>query len=79
MEPVLSLRSITLTYHSPDAETLAIKDLNLDVERGEFVAIVGRPDAGSPLSSPSPRVCSSPPPQRDAAGPTNRRAPIAPG
>jgi len=35
-----------LIYHSPDAETLAIKDLNLEVMPGEFVAIVGPSGCG---------------------------------
>lgn len=46
MEPIFCLRNVSLIYHSPDAETLAIKDLNLEVQPGEFVAIVGPSGCG---------------------------------
>ena len=43
---ILNIKNLTKTYHSKDGETLAIKDLNLNVKEGEFVAIVGPSGCG---------------------------------
>ena len=46
MEPIFCLQNVSLIYHTPEAETLAIQDLNLEVAPGEFVAIVGPSGCG---------------------------------
>lgn len=43
---VLVIKNLRKIYHSKDGETLAIKDLNLEVKEGEFVAIVGPSGCG---------------------------------
>lgn len=47
MEPIIvELKDVSLIYHDPDAETLAIDQLNLTIREGEFVAIVGPSGCG---------------------------------
>ena len=43
---LLNLNSVSLAYHTPEAETLAVKDLDLSVHSGEFLAIVGPSGCG---------------------------------
>ena len=43
---ILVINNLTKIYHSIDGETLAIKDLNLTVKEGEFIAIVGPSGCG---------------------------------
>ena len=43
---ILVIKNLTKIYHSKDGETLAIKDLNLDINEGEFIAIVGPSGCG---------------------------------
>jgi len=44
--PVVAIRDVMLHYFSPDRETLALSNISLEVERGEFVAIVGSSGCG---------------------------------
>lgn len=46
MEAVVELKDVSLTYHDPEAETLAIDTLNMTIHEGEFVAIVGPSGCG---------------------------------
>ena len=43
---ILVIKNLTKIYHSKDGETLAIKDLNLNINEGEFIAIVGPSGCG---------------------------------
>ena len=43
---VVELKEVSLTYHEPHAETLAIDKLSLEVKEGEFVSIVGPSGCG---------------------------------
>lgn len=43
---ILVIENLTKIYHSKDSETLAIKDLSLNIKEGEFVAIVGPSGCG---------------------------------
>ena len=43
---VVELKEVSLTYHEPHAETLAIDKLSLEVKQGEFVSIVGPSGCG---------------------------------
>jgi ABC-type lipoprotein export system ATPase subunit len=38
---LISLRNLGKIYQSGDTEFAALRDVNLDIERGEFVAILG--------------------------------------
>ena len=44
--PVISLRDLAKTYQSGEIEVKAVRDVNLDIGRGEFVAIMGASGSG---------------------------------
>lgn len=46
MDKVVELKSVTMSYHTLDGETQAIKNLSLDIRSGEFVSIVGPSGCG---------------------------------
>lgn len=43
---MLSFRNVDYTYHTKSGETTAVKGLNLDVLRGQFVAVIGPSGCG---------------------------------
>ena len=45
-QPAVAIRDVTLHYFSPERETLALSNISLEVERGEFIAIVGSSGCG---------------------------------
>jgi NitT/TauT family transport system ATP-binding protein len=44
--PAVAIQGVTLNYFTPERETLALSNINLAVQRGEFVAIVGSSGCG---------------------------------
>ena len=44
--PLIELRGLCKSYQSPAGPIPALKDINLDVRRGEFVAVMGKSGAG---------------------------------
>jgi NitT/TauT family transport system ATP-binding protein len=46
MSDLLCLHGVTLTYHAPEGETLAIKDLSFCLKEREFLTIVGPSGCG---------------------------------
>ncbi len=46
MRPIVSLEDVSLRYHSVNGETLAISNLSLSVQAGEFLSIVGPSGCG---------------------------------
>ena len=46
MNNILSIKNITKTYHTMKDEIKAIKDISLDVNEGDFIAIVGPSGCG---------------------------------
>ncbi len=46
MRPIVSLENVSLRYHSVNGETLAVSDLCLRVQSGEFLSIVGPSGCG---------------------------------
>jgi macrolide transport system ATP-binding/permease protein len=45
-EPIIRLEHITRTYHAGDVDVHALRDVNLTVDAGEFVAIMGASGSG---------------------------------
>jgi lipoprotein-releasing system ATP-binding protein len=45
-EPYIRARGVTKTYRSGTVDLVVFKDLDLDVERGEMLALVGESGAG---------------------------------
>ena len=45
-EPAITIRHVALKYLTPERETVALLDINLDVAAGEFVALVGPSGCG---------------------------------
>jgi putative ABC transport system ATP-binding protein len=46
LEPLLSLRRISKSYETPAGTFVALRDINLDVFPGNFIAIVGKSGSG---------------------------------
>ena len=45
--PLVELKDVTKVYGTGEAEVRALDGLDLSIERGEFVAIMGRADRAS--------------------------------
>ena len=43
---LLSLKAVSVYYHTPQGETEAVRNLSFDVKKGEFVAVVGPSGCG---------------------------------
>ena len=41
MKKILEVKNISKKYQNKESEVLALKDVNLEVEEGEFVSIIG--------------------------------------
>lgn len=46
MNNVLKIKNLSKTYHTKEGEILAIKDINMEVNKGEFIALVGSSGCG---------------------------------
>jgi putative ABC transport system ATP-binding protein len=46
MEPIIRIRNASKAYPIPGGELLALKNINLDVNPGEFLGIIGKSGAG---------------------------------
>ncbi len=46
MNPLLEMRNVSLSYHSPEGETKALSNISFQVMEGEFLAIVGPSGCG---------------------------------
>lgn len=46
MDKIIEINSVNLIYHSKKFETLALNDLNLTINKGEFVSVVGPSGCG---------------------------------
>ena len=44
--PIISIRDLRKTYHAGEVDVHALRGVNLDVQRGEFVSIVGPSGSG---------------------------------
>ena len=45
-EPVIKIENVSRTYHVGDIDVLALRDVSLTVEHGEFIAIMGTSGSG---------------------------------
>lgn len=46
MENILEIRDLNFSYHTPEGETKALKDISFSVKAGEFISIVGPSGCG---------------------------------
>lgn len=49
MQPLLSLRDVSYSYHNLKGETPALSHINLQISEGSFVAVVGPSGCGNAL------------------------------
>src|SRR6476469_9392820 len=45
-EPIISVRNLKKIYHVGDVDVNALRGVDLDIERGEFMSIVGHSGSG---------------------------------
>ena len=41
MEKHISVNGVNKVFRTPDREVIALKDINLDINKGEFVCLLG--------------------------------------
>ncbi len=45
-KPILKIKNLSKKYHTPQEEILAIENLNMEINQGDFIAIVGSSGCG---------------------------------
>ena len=50
-QPILSVRNLTIDFHSHRGNTRAVQDISFELHRGETLAIVGESDSGKSVTS----------------------------
>ncbi len=45
-EPVISAKNLSLTFQTNDGPVHALKDVTLDIEKGDFVSFIGPSGCG---------------------------------
>jgi NitT/TauT family transport system ATP-binding protein len=45
-EPIVSLQNVTMTFGKPGHQTVALKNINLDIQPGEFISLIGPSGCG---------------------------------
>lgn len=53
MEPILQLKNLSISFDSPSGEIEAVRDVNLSLQKGEILAIVGESGCGKTVMSQS--------------------------
>lgn len=46
MKPLINLKNVSFNYYTNDGETSALKDINLEINQGDFISIVGPSGCG---------------------------------
>ncbi len=44
--PIVSLQNVTMTFGKPGSQTVALKNINLDIQPGEFISLIGPSGCG---------------------------------
>ncbi len=60
MSSIIRLSGVSKTYRTKEIETQALENVNLEVGKGEFMSIMGLPDAESPHCSTLSACSTSP-------------------
>ena len=53
MEPILQLKNLSISFDTPNGEVEAVRDVNLSLQKGEILAIVGESGCGKTVLSQS--------------------------
>ena len=46
MTKILEIKNLSKKYHTKEGEILAIKNINIEVDKGDFIALVGSSGCG---------------------------------
>lgn len=61
MTPILELRNINYSYHTPEGETKALADISFSLSPGEFTAVVGPSGCGNAMCDQRKQIIRQPP------------------
>ena len=53
MEPILQLKNLSISFDTPNGDVEAVRDVNLSLQKGEILAIVGESGCGKTVLSQS--------------------------
>ncbi len=60
MTPILELRNINYSYHTPEGETKALAGISFSLSPGEFTAVVGPSGCGNAMCDQRKHIIRQP-------------------
>ena len=61
MKPILELKNISYSYHTPEGETQALSGITFSLSPGEFTAVVGPSGCGNAMCDQRKQIIRQPP------------------
>ena len=61
MKPILELKNISYSYHTPEGETQALSGITFSLSPGEFTAVVGPSGCGNAMCELRKQFIRQPP------------------